>query len=281
MQLYAQIGGTAKARLKFDAPGSLADFSAEHPTEEFRILSARPTDDGLLGIVEAETADPAALIRSYDEAPEVSSYEVVHADEQTALIQYVISEPAPHRASRAAGNLTRYPLLVRDGWVITDLITSHDRLSQFRDGLEAAGIPYELVSITQSTDPADLLTSRQQRFMTEAIEHGYYDTPRGCSLTDLTAALEVSKSTASVVLHRAEEQIIKEVFAEPGEYPNTTQTRGRVCNTTWSEDGVVWIVRFVQELIKEAFVSDCLPDSPRSKEHVRANVNMTVGLLNR
>lgn len=49
--------------------------------------------------------------------------------------------------------------------------------------------------------------------MSEAIQRGYYDTPRECSLTDLAAALEISKSTASVVLHNAEETIIKEFFA--------------------------------------------------------------------
>lgn len=204
-----------KVRLKFRAPGSLADFSAEHPDEEFKILSARHTDAGLLGIVEAELTDPAALIRCYDKAPEVSSYEVLYADEQTVLIQYVISEPAPHRASRAAGNLAQYPLLVRKGWVTTDLLTSHDQLSQYREGLEAADIPYELVSITQSTDLTDLLTSQQKRFLTEAIEQGYYDTPRQCSLTELASTLTVSKSTTSVVLHRAEETIIKTAFGEP------------------------------------------------------------------
>lgn len=204
-----------KVRLKFNAPGSLADFSTEHPNEEFRILSARPTNDGLLGIVEAETTDPAALIRCYDDDPEVSSYEVLHTDEQTALIQFVIPPPEPHRASRTVGNIALYPLLVRDGWVTTDLITSRDRLSQFREELEAADIPYELVSVTQSTDPANLLTDRQRQFMTEALEHGYYDTPRRCSLTDLAVVLDVSKATASGVIHRAEETIVKEFFAEP------------------------------------------------------------------
>ncbi|WP_231185036.1 helix-turn-helix domain-containing protein [Haladaptatus sp. DYF46] len=35
------------------------------------------------------------------------------------------------------------------------------------------------------------------------MEKGYYDTPRRCSLTELAGELDVSKSTLSVVLHRA------------------------------------------------------------------------------
>lgn len=48
----------------------------------------------------------------------------------------------------------------------------------------------------------------------EPLDKGYYDTPRQCSLTDLADTLDVSKSTASIVLHNAEETIIKEFFAE-------------------------------------------------------------------
>ncbi|UPM44485.1 helix-turn-helix domain-containing protein [Halocatena salina] len=61
----------------------------------------------------------------------------------------------------------------------------------------------------------DLLTDRQRRFMIKAVQRGYYDSPRECSLTDLAVTLTVSKSTASRVLHNAEETVIKEFFAEP------------------------------------------------------------------
>ncbi|MFC6964089.1 helix-turn-helix domain-containing protein [Halocatena marina] len=98
--------------------------------------------------------------------------------------------------------------------MISQITTSHERLSQLRDELDATGLTYEVVSVNQSTSPTDLLTDRQRRFMTEALEQGYYDTPRTCSLTDLADVLDVSKSTASVVLHNAEETIVKEFFAE-------------------------------------------------------------------
>ena len=38
----------------------------------------------------------------------------------------------------------------------------------------------------------------------------FHDTPRRCTLTELAKKLDVSTATASNVLHRAEEQIIKE-----------------------------------------------------------------------
>lgn len=204
-----------RAQLKAKIPGGPAALSAQHPDDEFRILASNPTEDGLLAILEIRTSDTEALVRDLDEAPWLTSYDLLHADEQTLLIQYSLPFiPPPYRALIASENLPRFPLTIRNGWVISDITTSHERLSKFKDELDATGLTYEIMSVTQSTDPTDLLTDRQHRFMTEAIECGYYDTPRRCSLTDLADELGVSKSTASVVLHNAEETIIKDFFAE-------------------------------------------------------------------
>lgn len=48
----------------------------------------------------------------------------------------------------------------------------------------------------------------------EAVEAGYYDTPRDCTLTDLAETVGLAKSTCSETLHRAEGQIIKQFVAE-------------------------------------------------------------------
>lgn len=207
-----------RAQLKAKIPGGPAALSAQHPDDEFRILASNRTEDGLQAILEIQTSDSEALVQDLDEAPWLTTYDLLHADEQTLLIQYSIPFiPPPYRALLASENLPRFPLSIRNGWVVSDITTSHERLSLLKDGLDATSLTYEIISVTQSTDPTDLLTDRQRRFMTEAIEYGYYDTPRKCSLTNLADELDVSKSTASVVLHNAEETIVKEFFAESAE----------------------------------------------------------------
>ncbi|WP_306061796.1 helix-turn-helix domain-containing protein [Natronococcus wangiae] len=181
-------------------------------------MSAYPAEKGLLVVLEATMADPSVVRRLFERAPEerISSSEVLHADEQTVLVQFQLPfVPSPYRALLSSGNLPQFPYVIEDGWIVCELTTSHERLSKLKDELEETGFTFEVVWVTQSVDPTDLLTDRQRRFMTEAAERGYYDTPRECSLTDLAAALNVSKSTASVVLHRAEETIVKEFFSEP------------------------------------------------------------------
>jgi hypothetical protein len=207
-----------QARLKFKPSGRLIGpfrFATEHPDDEFRILSAHPTGDGLLVILETTIADPATLACLFDGAAITPSYEVLHADEQTVLIQYELPfVPPPYRALFSSENLPQFPFVIRDGWTICELTTTQERLSDFTDKLETTGFTYEVVSLTQSAKSTDLLTDRQQQLITNAIECGYYDTPRGCSLTNIATALDISKSTASEILHRAEGKIITEFIAK-------------------------------------------------------------------
>lgn len=211
-----------RAQVRFKPPGKALGgpfrLSTEYPNDEFRLLSAHPAEDGLVVVLEATMADPTVVLDLFEGAPKsrVRSYEVLHVDERTVLLQFRLPfVPPPYRALFASGNLPQFPYTVTDGWIVCELTTSHERLSQFGDELEETGFTFEIVRVAQSVDPTGLLTERQRRFATEAVERGYYDTPRQCSLTDLAAALGVSKSTASVVLHRAEETIVKEFFAEP------------------------------------------------------------------
>lgn len=207
-----------RARLKVEVPGGPISLSTRYPDDTFRILANLPTADGLLVILEARTSNTTALVRDLDGALWLPDYEVLHADEQVLLIQYSLPFiPPPYRALMSSGNLPQFPQVIKDGWLISDLTTSHEQLSRLKEELEAAGLTVEVVSVTQSADRTDLLTDRQRQFVTEAIERGYYDSPRRCSLTELAERLEVSKSTASVVLHHAEGTIVKQFFAEPVE----------------------------------------------------------------
>lgn len=201
--------------LKIKPPrNSLVEFSIDHPGDSFRIFASHPMKDGLRVIVEAEIPDPTALCQVFDAAPEVRSYEVLHNDLGTVLVQYETAEPTPRAAARTAGILPQYPVLLRNGWLTVETITSWDRLSQLKTEFEDSDVSFEVLSVSQSVEMTDLLTDRQWDVLTEAIERGYYDSPRGCSLTDLANTLDVNPSAVSGVLHRAEERIIKAFAAE-------------------------------------------------------------------
>lgn len=168
-------------------------------------------------MLETTLTDPTIILDKFQSGSEMDliSFEVLHTDDQKILLQYQLHfVPPPYQALLASGNLPQFPYTIEDGWIVCELTTSHERLSQFRDELEETGFIFEVVWVTQSGDPVALLTDRQRELMSEAITLGYYDTPRQCSLTELAAELNVSKSTVSVVLHNAEEIIIKGFFSK-------------------------------------------------------------------
>lgn len=203
-----------KVEIGADDDNFLAGVSTDFSDAEFRILATHPIDDDVLELVEVTTPDRDAIVRRFDEAPEVRSYEVLHSDEGMVLIQMVFPMPSTYAARRATGNLPGLPLVIRDGWISGDLIGPEEQLSEFTTELAAADIPYEIVSVTRSYDASGLLTERQREFITEAVERGYYDSPRGCTLVELAETFEVNQSAASGVLHRAEGRIIKEFVSE-------------------------------------------------------------------
>lgn len=204
-------------QLKFDATACadpVAAITTEFPDEVFKVLAGHLTDRGIVGLVEIETPNAAAIIQHFDDASEIHSHDVVYADEETALLRFVIADTQSFRALRTSGIPPNFPSRIQDGWLYTKQTASHEQLSQYIDEMEAADLPYQIQSVDQSHDQIELLTERQQEFITEAIERGYYDSPRDCTLTELAEMLDVNTSAASGILHRAEGRIIKEFVAK-------------------------------------------------------------------
>lgn len=191
----------------------LAAVSRDHPDDEFLILDSHVTNEGIHILYEVRTTNPVSVVQSFDDMTDFHSYEVLHIGEKMVLVRCLIDEPVPFRAARASGNLARKPLTLRNGWITATFTTSDEGLSRYKSELESAGVSYRIVSKTPSSDPIDILTERQWEVIVEAVDQGYYETPRECSITDLAADLEVTKGTMSRVLHRAEGSIIKEFVA--------------------------------------------------------------------
>lgn len=105
-----------------------------------------------------------------------------------------------------------FPLVVRDGWVEFDLTATREEFEEFLAGLDDSGEPYELLSVIDADRPESLLTERQEEVLETALREGYYRIPRGCTLSELAAALDIDKSTASDVIRRGENRLVKWFF---------------------------------------------------------------------
>ncbi|MCO8246314.1 MULTISPECIES: helix-turn-helix domain-containing protein [unclassified Haladaptatus] len=197
-----------------DPPANwLVALSSSHPEDEFRILASYPGENGTIGILEARTRNPNAIREELGEVEDLHSFREMDSDGEVVIIEYRSPEPKMQRLVSDSGTVPRYPVVFRDGTVTATQATSHAQLSELTDSFESAGIAYNIRSLVQSLDPDDLITARQQQFIEKAVDRGYYETPRGCTLTELAAEMDVHKTTAGDVLHRAERRIITEFVA--------------------------------------------------------------------
>lgn len=190
--------------------GWLATISTEFSDAEFRILATQLREEGAFVILEVRTPKGAELIQRFEQTPEVDSIEVLHTDDQMVLIQFMTSSSKSYDPLFRSKTISIYPTILRDGWFTVTLVAPHERLSKYTDELAAAEIPYHILSLTQSFESHELLTDRQWQVITDAVEKGYYDTPRGCTVTELAESLGIHKSAASRLLHRAESRIVTE-----------------------------------------------------------------------
>jgi len=192
----------------------IGQITREYADARFRILSALPGDDSGVGLVEVTAEDLPAVVRAIDQAPEVVQLNLLKRHDDTALVQFETSDPMLLFPIMSSGIPLEMPFDIVAGEAAWDITTSQDRLSELGEQLDAFGIQFTVEEIRYHLQTEQLLTDRQQSLVETAIEAGYYDTPRRCTLTDLADDVGLAKSTCSETLHRAEGKIIKEFTAE-------------------------------------------------------------------
>jgi predicted DNA binding protein len=202
----------ARAQLTIDLPSSvwISEISTRYPDTLFRVLAAFPDDDSGVALLELTGPDVVEVLREMDRDDEVVGLDPLERDDESVLVQFETSEPLLLWSLQEAGLPLEPPLEIVDGDASLEVVAPHAKLSALRDQLDAFGMDFEVGYLYESGDSERLLTPRQQELLSTAIESGYYDTPRECTLTDLADDLDTAKSTLSETLHRAEETAIKQ-----------------------------------------------------------------------
>jgi hypothetical protein len=191
----------------------IGDISRSHDVT-FRILAALPGDESGVGLAEVTAPDLPAVLADVERRDVVTSMEILSHRDDTALIQFETSMPLLLFPVQGSGIPLEMPFSLEDGEASWEVTAPQERLSQLGDQLDEFGIPFQVERLHQRVESEQLLTDSQLELIEAAVEQGYYDTPRDCSLTDLAEAVGIAKSTCSETLHRAEEKIIKQFVDE-------------------------------------------------------------------
>jgi hypothetical protein len=200
-----------RAKLTLTLPEGvwIGELSRSYPDARFRILAAIPGENDGVGLLEVTAADLVGVLGDMEGMPEVTEMELFRRTGEMVLLQFETTEPLLLAPMQGSGVPIEMPFDIVGGEASWEVTAPRERLSALTEQLEAFGIAYRVDHIRQGFDVEQFLTDRQRRVVEAAIDAGYYDTPRGCSLTDLADDLGIAKSTCSETLHRAEGKIVK------------------------------------------------------------------------
>jgi hypothetical protein len=205
-----------QARLSVTLPDRtwIKDVSTSHPRATFRVLAAMPGEDSGFGLVSITAPDPGAVLEGMADHETLTRIDPLQWSEERVLVQFETPRPLLLFSARESGVPIELPMDISDGEAAVDVTASRDRLSVLGEQLDAFGLSFEVEFVRERVDAARLLTDRQRELLVEAVERGYYDTPRECTVTELAEAVGVAKSTCSETLHRAEERVVKRFVSE-------------------------------------------------------------------
>lgn len=187
----------------------LGAASTAHPETTFEVLAAVPTASGGFALVTVTSPDAEAVLETVADHPTLTSLSVIQSTDREATIHLESTQPLLGSA-KDGGLPIEYPVEIVDGEATLAITGTRERLSALVDHLESEGLRYRVESVRDERPTSQLLSDRQRELLFAAVERGYYDTPRECTLTDLAAAEGIAKSTCSETLHRAEEVVITE-----------------------------------------------------------------------
>lgn len=187
------------------------DVSTAHPAATFRVLSAMPSGETGVGLVEIETEDVGAVLADMDDHPGLAALDPLDVGDDRALVQFETDRPMLLLSARESRVPIDLPVEISDGHALIEFTAPRDRLAQLADQFETFGIQYTVEQLLRTgEDEAGAISERQRGLLEAAVEAGYYDVPRGCTLTELADQLGIAKSTASERLHWAESAVVKE-----------------------------------------------------------------------
>lgn len=209
------------ATFRIELPDDLwvAQLSTTFPRTTFRLLSGYRTEDTALELGETITDRPMEVVAAMYDDPSIEVHELLESDDRRALLKYETTDTALYDFVETSALTIEFPVDVRTGWYEFDLTGTREELDRLRKGLESSPLSYELLSLVNSTDPGDMLTDRQREVIETAVQNGYFEVPRECTLAELADELHIDKSTASTILRRGEAQIIESFVSRPIDGP--------------------------------------------------------------
>jgi len=182
---------TAKLAVTLPSDIWIADLSTRFPEATFRVLAALTDENTGIGLVEIAATGVGDVLACLDGADGVRVFETLYRGDDRALVQFETSMPLLLFPVQGSGVPLEMPFTLSNGQAVWEISAPQERLSELGEQLEEFGISFSVDRIQQHLETEQVLTESQLELVQEAIDAGYYDTPRECTLTELAEEGEV------------------------------------------------------------------------------------------
>ncbi|MFP9192656.1 helix-turn-helix domain-containing protein [Natronosalvus vescus] len=202
----------AQATLTVTLPERLwvQEVSTAHPEATLHVLAGVPGAESGFALVRITGPSVAEVLEAMDDHKQLTEISLIQWSDNEATVHFETTAPLLLFSSRNSGMPIELPVEIQNGEATIEVTGSRDRLSQLADQFSQFGLQYRIDNLQERLHDSQLLSERQHELLVAAVEQGYYDTPRRCSLTELAECQNIAKSTCSETLHRAEEAVIKQ-----------------------------------------------------------------------
>lgn len=201
----------AHARIRVTLPEGQwkGDVTREFPETGIHLQSTESTNGDTTEVAVLSGNRKSSCRRAIQTHPHVTDSARIQQSDQEIILQVETSNPRLLTAANRSTTPISYPVEIHDGRAIVDIIGTHESITEFGAQLSEADLAFDVSYLQRDHEIGRVLTCRQQEFVHAAVDLGYYETPRQCSLTDLANEMGVAKSTCSEILHRAEQALVE------------------------------------------------------------------------
>lgn len=167
-----------------------------------------------------DTDDFGAFDHGIESDPSVTNPMVHTAIGNRRLYRFDLTENAEETdimpLLMEVGGVHRRLVATSDGWLNRTQFPDRDAFERIHQFCRDQDIPFTFHRIWEEHDRyvshSPRLTEAQQEVLTAAVESGYLDIPRQCSLADLGATIGISQSAASERFRRGTKNLIQDVL---------------------------------------------------------------------
>lgn len=204
-----------------------AGLAAADPEATFLLELQFNHDELPLFILSVTDGNREIIEEWFEDAPVVGSYAVLGAAGDTRRYQIQPGRSLEEHLGPHLDDLSELEALASTeaiidrievlptGWRQSGWFAHYDAFDEFRRFWQRNG-GFQLHRLTREGDaepPGDGLTDRQREALRIAYERGYFAIPREASLDDIAGELDISASSLSERLRRAQTQLIEETVA--------------------------------------------------------------------